>query len=146
MAAEVPVEDPTSQSNYTKIATTNVALDWTIDFEKRYIYGSATHQLIAKEDVSEVVYVDHVAVLMTGLTSAVDSFDTHTLDIGSVEVNGNAVKVHSHLVIRRSISTSLVSGRFVYDQLRRDWIPSIQSWDLLSISPSHSLVQKKLCQ
>ena len=55
MAAQIPVKDPTSQSNYTKIATTNVTLDWTIDFEKRYIYGSATHQLVAQEDVSEVM-------------------------------------------------------------------------------------------
>ncbi|KAF8557162.1 hypothetical protein OG21DRAFT_1505592 [Imleria badia] len=73
MAAQIPVKDPTSQSNYTKIATTNVTLDWTIDFDKRYIYGSATHQLVANEDVSEVI------------------FDTHVLDIGSVEVNGKVV-------------------------------------------------------
>ncbi|KAH0826355.1 hypothetical protein J3R83DRAFT_5315 [Lanmaoa asiatica] len=74
MADQIPVEDPTSQSNYTKIATKNVTVDWTIDFEKRYIYGSATHQLIAREDVSEVI------------------FDTLALDIGSVEVNGNVVR------------------------------------------------------
>lgn len=140
MAAEVPIEDPTSQSNYTKIATTNVTLDWTIDFEKRYIYGSATHQLIAKEDVSEVVYVNPAAVLMTCLTSGVDSFDTYALDIGSVEVNGNAVEVHFHLVTSIDLN---ISCRFMH---RHDWTPSIQSWDLLSISPSHSLVKKKLCQ
>ena len=66
MAAQIPVKDPTSQSNYTKIATTNVTLDWTIDFEKRYIYGSATHRLAAKEDVSEVMYADP-ATFLTGL-------------------------------------------------------------------------------
>ena len=68
MADQIPDKDPTSQSNYTQIATTHVSLDWTVDFEKRCIHGSATHQLVAKEDVSEVMYVDRVATLMA-LTS-----------------------------------------------------------------------------
>jgi leukotriene-A4 hydrolase len=55
MASTVPLLDPTSQSNYTKIATTNVSLEWTIDYDKRYIYGSATHRMIALEDVSEIM-------------------------------------------------------------------------------------------
>ncbi|KAG6370601.1 hypothetical protein JVT61DRAFT_11220 [Boletus reticuloceps] len=74
MAAQVPDRDPTTQSNYTKIATTNLSLDWTVDFDKRCIYGSATHQVTAKEDVSEVI------------------FDTRVLDIESVEVNGHVVE------------------------------------------------------
>ena len=68
MADQVPDKDPTSQSNYTQIATTHVSLDWTVDFEKKCIHGSATHQLVAKEDVSEVMYVDRAATLMA-LTS-----------------------------------------------------------------------------
>ena len=64
MADQVPDKDPTSQSNYTQIATTHVSLDWTVDFEKKCIHGSATHQLVAKEDVSEVMYVDRAATLM----------------------------------------------------------------------------------
>ena len=58
MADQIPVEDPTTQSNYTKIATTNVSLDWTVDFDKRSIHGSATHSLLASADVTEVMYVD----------------------------------------------------------------------------------------
>lgn len=57
MADEVPINDPTTQSNYTDIATVNVSLDWTVDFDNKYIHGSATHQLIAKTDVSEVMCV-----------------------------------------------------------------------------------------
>lgn len=57
MADEIPVKDPTSQSNYLDITTTHLSLDWTIDFDNNYIYGSATHQLLAKVDVSEVMYV-----------------------------------------------------------------------------------------
>jgi leukotriene-A4 hydrolase len=57
MAAQVPVEDPTTQSNYLDIATENVALDWTIDFEKKCIHGSATHELVARVEVSEVMCV-----------------------------------------------------------------------------------------
>lgn len=58
MAVQIPIEDPTSQSNYTKIATTNLSLDLTVDIKKRPIHGSATHSLLAKEDVSKVMYVD----------------------------------------------------------------------------------------
>ncbi|KAF8132825.1 peptidase family M1-domain-containing protein [Boletus edulis] len=76
MAARVSDRDPTTQSNYTKIATTNLSLDWTVDFDKRCIHGSATHQATATEDVSEVI------------------FDTRVLDIESVEVNGHVVETH----------------------------------------------------
>ncbi|KAF8839796.1 zincin [Paxillus ammoniavirescens] len=74
MAAQVPVGDPTTQSNYLDIATENVALNWTIDFEKKRIHGSATHELVARVEVSEVI------------------FDTYALDIESVEVNGRETK------------------------------------------------------
>ena len=72
MAGQIPVEDPTSQSNYTQIVTTNVSLDWTVDFEKRCIHGSATHQLVAKEDVSEVMCVDPTITAVTALNVNVD--------------------------------------------------------------------------
>ncbi|KAN0082871.1 hypothetical protein V8E55_008666 [Tylopilus felleus] len=74
MVTQISSQDPTSQSNYSKIVTTHLTLDWTIDFEKRYIHGSATHQLVAKEDVSEVI------------------FDTRVLDIEAVEVDGHVVE------------------------------------------------------
>jgi leukotriene-A4 hydrolase len=74
MADKIPIDDPTTQSNYTKIATTNVSLDWTVDFDKKSIYGSATHRLLASADVTEVI------------------FDTLVLDIESAEVNGKHVQ------------------------------------------------------
>ncbi|KAI0063061.1 zincin [Artomyces pyxidatus] len=62
--------DPTTQSNYLKIHTVNVDLDWTLDFDQRVISGSATHSLAVKEDVEEVI------------------FDTGDLEIHKVEVEG----------------------------------------------------------
>ncbi|KAH7890292.1 hypothetical protein F5I97DRAFT_1799872 [Phlebopus sp. FC_14] len=66
--------DPTTQSNYLQIATKHVALIWTVDFEKQRIYGSATHQLIVTEGVSEVI------------------FDTYALDVKGVKVDEKDVK------------------------------------------------------
>jgi leukotriene-A4 hydrolase len=48
--------DPTTQSNYFKIATQHVSVDWTIDWTNKVIFGSITHVLKAKEDeVNEVM-------------------------------------------------------------------------------------------
>jgi hypothetical protein len=50
--------DPTTQANYTQIASTHVHLDWSIDFEAKCVVGSATHTFVVKEGgVSVVVYV-----------------------------------------------------------------------------------------
>ncbi|KAH7921995.1 hypothetical protein BV22DRAFT_1121755 [Leucogyrophana mollusca] len=66
--------DPTSQSNYVQIATTHVAFDWAIDYDRKFISGSAVHDLLVKaESVTEVV------------------FDTADLDIEVVEVGGQVV-------------------------------------------------------
>ncbi|KAF7797770.1 hypothetical protein EIP86_008971 [Pleurotus ostreatoroseus] len=67
--------DPTTQANYTQIASEHIDFDWSIDFGKKLILGSATHTLVVKEaDVKEVI------------------FDTNALDIEGVEVDGTAVK------------------------------------------------------
>lgn len=141
MAAEVPLQDPTSQSNYTKITTTNVSLDWTIDFEKRYIYGSATHRLVAREDVTEVMYVDPTVISMTSLINGVDKL-RHTC-VGH-RIGGGEWKccrgTYSPCHVNRSLP---IFRQFMHDQLRRDWIPSIQSWGLRSMSPSQKPVQRK---
>ena len=48
--------DPTTQANYTQIASEHIAFDWTIDLGKRIIFGSATHDFVVKEDaVQEIV-------------------------------------------------------------------------------------------
>jgi len=48
--------DPTTQSNYLKIATEHLTFDWTLEFKKEFISGTATHHLLVKEDdVKEVV-------------------------------------------------------------------------------------------
>ncbi|EGN94342.1 hypothetical protein SERLA73DRAFT_188178 [Serpula lacrymans var. lacrymans S7.3] len=67
--------DPTSQSNYTQIATSHLSLEWNVNYSRRFIAGSATHTLIARQDgVNEVV------------------FDTAHLDIESVQVEGEHAK------------------------------------------------------
>lgn len=48
--------DPTTQANYTQIASTHVDLEWTVDFEARRVQGSVTHTFAVKEDgVKEVM-------------------------------------------------------------------------------------------
>lgn len=50
--------DPSTQANYTQVASEHVHFDWTIDWAKQVIAGSATHTLAVKEDgVQKVMYV-----------------------------------------------------------------------------------------
>jgi hypothetical protein len=50
--------DPTTQSNYLQVYTTNVDFDWTLDFEKQVLEGAATHTLLAQETgIEEVTYI-----------------------------------------------------------------------------------------
>lgn len=50
--------DPTTQANYVQVASEHIHFDWTVDFVKKNISGSATHTLSVKEDgVEEVMYV-----------------------------------------------------------------------------------------
>lgn len=132
MADQVLTKDPTSQSNYTQIATTHVSFDWTVDFEKRCIHGSATHRLVAKEDVSEVMYV-YLAATLTGSElerqCAVHSFDTRVLEIETVEVNGHVVEVRLPMLLTDSMHDQCTD--------RRTWIPNIPSWGLRSMFHSH---------
>jgi len=49
--------DPASQSNYISIRTTDMHLDWIIDWDSRIITGSITHTLLAQHDgVDEVCF------------------------------------------------------------------------------------------
>ena len=50
--------DPTTQSNYLQVYTSNVDFDWTLDFEKQVLEGAATHTLLARETgIEEVMYI-----------------------------------------------------------------------------------------
>ena len=50
--------DPTTQANYTQVASEHIHFDWTVDFDQKNITGSATHTLKVLEDgVEEVMYV-----------------------------------------------------------------------------------------
>ncbi|KAI9453943.1 peptidase family M1-domain-containing protein [Boletus coccyginus] len=64
------MSDPTTQSNYDVIATTDVELDWRVDFDIQTISGSALHRLkvLAEDGVDTVV------------------FDTSDLEVERVEV------------------------------------------------------------
>jgi hypothetical protein len=50
--------DPTTQSNYLQVHTTNVDLDWSLDFENQIVEGTATHTVLAQEAGVEVMYLD----------------------------------------------------------------------------------------
>ncbi|KAH8111425.1 peptidase family M1-domain-containing protein [Phellopilus nigrolimitatus] len=66
--------DPTTQSNYLSISTEHVAFDWNVDFDRKIIFGSATHTLLVKDNIAKEVI-----------------FDSTDLDIASVEVAGGPV-------------------------------------------------------
>lgn len=67
--------DPTTQANYTQVVSEHLHFDWTIDFERKIIHGSASYVFIAKEDgVKEII------------------LDTSALSIDKVEVEGQVVK------------------------------------------------------
>jgi leukotriene-A4 hydrolase len=52
--------DPTTQSNYLQICTTNVDFNWTLDFARQVVEGSATHTLLSREaGIEEVMYTKH---------------------------------------------------------------------------------------
>lgn len=52
--------DPTTQSNYLQVYTTNVDFDWTLDFTKQSVEGTATHTILARETgIGEVMYINH---------------------------------------------------------------------------------------
>jgi len=52
--------DPTTQSNYLQVYTTNVDLNWTLDFGSQIVEGTATHAILAREaGVEEVMYINY---------------------------------------------------------------------------------------
>ncbi|KAI0742573.1 metalloprotease [Daedaleopsis nitida] len=65
MSNELPC-DPSTQSNWQKVASESVDFDWTVDFDQQTISGSATHTLRVKENgVTEVIF-DTSALTITG--------------------------------------------------------------------------------
>ncbi|RPD59481.1 hypothetical protein L227DRAFT_601448 [Lentinus tigrinus ALCF2SS1-6] len=57
--------DPSTQANWQEVASEHVDFDWTTDFTKKTISGSATHLLrLKKDDVNEVIF-DTVALDVT---------------------------------------------------------------------------------
>ena len=52
--------DPTTQSNYLQVYTTNVDFNWNLDFVNQIVEGAATHTILVKEaGVEEVMYINH---------------------------------------------------------------------------------------
>ncbi|KAG8690146.1 hypothetical protein FRC11_013549 [Ceratobasidium sp. 423] len=58
--------DPATQSNYAEITTKHVHFDWAIDWKRRIISGSATHDLIANQDNVEQLVLDTSYLKITG--------------------------------------------------------------------------------
>lgn len=57
--------DLATQSNYLSVSTSHVHFDWSIDWTKRVISGSATHTLIAHQDVNQVMWETHISFAST---------------------------------------------------------------------------------
>ncbi|KAJ3921486.1 peptidase family M1-domain-containing protein [Lentinula edodes] len=89
-------DDPTSQANYTEIATEHVSFKWTVDFANQKIAGSATHDLrVLKDDIGEVI------------------FDTADLVLESVEVEGKSASYEvkpKHPIMGSALHIPLPSG------------------------------------
>ncbi|KZT68834.1 hypothetical protein DAEQUDRAFT_745556 [Daedalea quercina L-15889] len=88
--------DPSTQANYTQIASEHVHFDWTIDWAKQVISGSVTHALVVRENgVNEVV------------------LDALTLDVEKASVEGKTVNFTldpSHPVMGAALHVPLPSG------------------------------------
>ncbi|KIY73540.1 Metalloprotease [Cylindrobasidium torrendii FP15055 ss-10] len=88
--------DPTTQSNYLDIYSEHVSLTWNIDWTKKIITGTATHDLIVvKDDVTEVI------------------FDTQDLAFERVEINGQSVEFEvtaKHPVMGSALKVSVPKG------------------------------------
>ncbi|OBZ79425.1 Leukotriene A-4 hydrolase [Grifola frondosa] len=50
--------DPTTQSNYHEIVSEHVHFDWTVDYTRNIISGSATHTLTVKQEAVKEVILD----------------------------------------------------------------------------------------
>ncbi|KAF8480769.1 leukotriene-A4 hydrolase [Russula ochroleuca] len=88
--------DPTTQSNYLQVYTTNVDFDWTLDFEKQVLEGAATHTLLARE---------------TGIEEVI--FDTSDLEISKVLVDERLVDFvlgAKHEVMGSALNIPLLPG------------------------------------
>lgn len=95
--AQQSAPDPASQSNFYKGAQTkHLHLDWTVDFDKKLIYGSAEHTvLVSKEGLTEFI------------------LDTSYLRIDKVYVEGKEteVKLHPRVpVVGSKLEVPLPSG------------------------------------
>ncbi|KAJ7020251.1 peptidase family M1-domain-containing protein [Mycena alexandri] len=88
--------DPTTQSNYSQIASAHITFDWSVDFTARIVSGSATHRMnVLADDVEEAI------------------FDTGDLEISGAEINGSAVSYDlkpKHEVMGSALHVSLPKG------------------------------------
>ncbi|EPS99669.1 hypothetical protein FOMPIDRAFT_1163900 [Fomitopsis schrenkii] len=88
--------DPSTQANYTQIASEHVHFDWNIDWTKQVIAGSVTHTLTVKED---------------GVQEAI--FDALALDIEKASVEDKAtdfIQDPAHPVMGAALHLPLPSG------------------------------------
>ncbi|RDX51566.1 zincin [Lentinus brumalis] len=96
--------DPSTQANWQDVASEHVDFDWTIDFVKKTISGSATHLLrVKKDDVKEVI------------------FDAVALEVTKVIIEdrpGNFELGPNHAVMGSPLRILLPPSRKVGDQIR----------------------------
>ncbi|KAF9221293.1 hypothetical protein BS17DRAFT_845564 [Gyrodon lividus] len=87
------MSDPTSQSNYAEIATTDLELNWKIDFREKKISGYVVHILqVLKDGVDNVV------------------FDTSDLEIGGAEFSAGDVHVVMGSALRITLPKPVDAG------------------------------------
>ncbi|KAG8823910.1 hypothetical protein FRC19_002883 [Serendipita sp. 401] len=97
----ITTSDPTTQSNYTSIASFHVDLYWILDWEKQLITGHAVNRLRAKADG-----VDKVVL------------DTSFLNISKVEVGGQQVDVRRILARMSNHSTDYILRCLAHEKFK----------------------------
>ncbi|KAG8705976.1 hypothetical protein FRC11_008642, partial [Ceratobasidium sp. 423] len=104
--------DPATQSNYAEITTKHVHFDWAIDWKRRTISGSVTHDLIANQDNVEQLVLDtsHLEITgaeVAGATAKYDLKQRHPV-MGSALVISlpSALQKGDKVVVRINYSTT----------------------------------------
>ncbi|KAF5356193.1 hypothetical protein D9756_004300 [Leucocoprinus leucothites] len=124
------MSDPTSQSNYDNVVSEHVEFEWSLDFGRRIIKGSATHHLTVKaENVNEVIFDTNDLTIESILTDGKQtSFDLKPKH----EVMGSALHV--------PLPPGLTNGTKVRVQIQYQTSPSSTALQWLEKEEGSSLI------
>jgi leukotriene-A4 hydrolase len=98
--------DPATLSNYLSVATTDIHLEWSIDWEQRIIEGSVLHTVKARHDGVEQVIFDSSYINIAAVYAG-DDVLRFNVDKPRHPVLGNAVHVHLPKQLNKGETTTI---------------------------------------